>query len=327
MSTEEKVELVASVREEHGLAPALAAVELPKSTWYYHRRHKVSYEEKYAHIRPLLEEIARRHPSYGIPRITIELRETYEWVINHKVIQRLLQLWELSLLRNARRPKPSSVQQAIQAAGGRANLVAQKEQIGLFEVAYTDFTELLYADGTRKAYLMPIIGHLCKVVYGSAVGERANTDLALEAWESAKATFRQLEVPYAGMIIHHDQDSVYTGHRWTGQLVLEDQVRLSYTLNGAKDNPEMESFIGHFKTEGHSLFLEAQTLGELGAVVRAQMCYYNTERRHSSLGYLAPLTYLEGMRWECRPGYSGQRGQLFGLHTLPTAPATTLRGS
>lgn len=86
MSTEEKVALVASVREEYGLAPALAAVELPKSTWYYHRRHKVSYEEKYAHIRPLLEEIARRHPSYGIPRITIELRETHDWVINHKVI-------------------------------------------------------------------------------------------------------------------------------------------------------------------------------------------------------------------------------------------------
>jgi len=44
------------------------------------------------------------------------------------------------------------------------------------------------------------------------------------------------------MIIHHDQDSVYTGHRWTGQLVLEDQVRLSYTLNGAKDNPEIEQY-------------------------------------------------------------------------------------
>lgn len=38
MSTEDKVELVASVWEEHGLAPALAAVELPKSTWYYHRQ-------------------------------------------------------------------------------------------------------------------------------------------------------------------------------------------------------------------------------------------------------------------------------------------------
>jgi len=42
MTTAEKVDLVASVWEPHGLAP----VELPKSTWYYHQRHKVPYAEK-----------------------------------------------------------------------------------------------------------------------------------------------------------------------------------------------------------------------------------------------------------------------------------------
>jgi transposase InsO family protein len=293
MTPEEKVELVASVWETYGLTPALAAVELPKSTWYYHRRHKVSYEEKYAHVRPLLEEIARQHPAYGTPRVTAELRDTYHQLINHKVVQRLLPLWDLALLRSVQAPKPSRVRQVIVTLGKRANLVAQMERIGLFEVTYTDFTELLYADGTRKAYLMPIIGHVCKMAYGWAVGQRANTDLALEAWEVAKATFQQLEILYTCMVVHHDQDSVYTGYRWTGQLLLQDRVRLSYDLNGAKDNPEMESFNGRFKTEGRSLFLEAQTLSQLRAVVGEQMRYYNTERRHSSLGYLPPLTYIE----------------------------------
>lgn len=296
MTTEEKVELVASVWETDGLAPALAAVGLPKSSWYYHRRHKVSYAEKYAHVRPLLEKIARQHPAYGIPRITAELQDTYEQVINHKVVQRLLQLWDLALLRSVRAPKPSRVRRVIVAAGERANLVAQMEQIGLFEVAYTDFTELLYADGTRKAHLMPIIGHVGKMAYGWAVSQRANADLALGAWEAAKATFQQLAIPCAGMIVHHDQDSVYTGYRWTGQLLLVDQVRLSYALNGAKDNPEMESFNGRFKTEGRSLFLDAQTLSQLRAVVGEQMRYYNVERRHSSIGYLPPLTYIERAR-------------------------------
>jgi len=105
MTTEEKVGLMASVWETHGLAPALAAVELPKSTWYYHRRHKVSYEEKYAHMRPLLEKIACEHPAYGIPRITAELRDTYDLVINHEVVQRLLQSWEMALLRSVWVPK------------------------------------------------------------------------------------------------------------------------------------------------------------------------------------------------------------------------------
>ena len=65
MSTGRKVELVASVRDEYELNPALAAVDLPKSTWRvaYHQNKKVPYEEKYAHLRPVLEEIAREHPS------------------------------------------------------------------------------------------------------------------------------------------------------------------------------------------------------------------------------------------------------------------------
>jgi transposase InsO family protein len=296
MSTEEKVELVASVWEEHGLAPALAAVELPKSTWYYHRQQKVSYEEKYAHLRPILEQIARDHPAYGIPRVTRELHETYEQHINHKVVQRLLKMWDLSLLRSVRHSQPSQVQQAIQTAGERANRVAQMAQITLFDVAYTDFTELVYANGTRKAYLMPIIGHVCKMAYGWAVGPRPNTTLALAAWEWARQTFATHAIPYQKMIVHHDQDSVYTGYRWTEQLLLKDGVHLSYALNGARDNPQMESFIGHFKGENESLLVDAAYLPELRDVVTRQMRYYNAERRHSSLDYLSPLAYLQKVR-------------------------------
>ena len=78
--------------------------------------------------------------------------------------------------------------------------------------------------------------------------------------------------------MHHDQDSVYTGHVWTGQLLLEDKVRLSYALNGARDNPEMECFNGHFKQEGNSLFLDAHGMEELKMVVSRQMKYYNRKR-------------------------------------------------
>jgi hypothetical protein len=59
-------------------------------------------------------------------------------------------------------------------------------QIGLFEVSYTDFTEIRYANGYRKAHLMPIIGHACKMVY---LGDSADSELAMEAWNMAKQTF------------------------------------------------------------------------------------------------------------------------------------------
>jgi len=54
------------------------------------------------------------------------------------------------------------------------------EEIGLFQVVYTDFTELLYADGHRKAILIPIVGHVSKMAFGRVVGESPNTTLTLK---------------------------------------------------------------------------------------------------------------------------------------------------
>ncbi len=82
---------------------------------------------------------------------------------------------------------------------------------------------------------------------------------------------------------------------WTGQLLLKEKVRLSYALDGAKDNPEMESFNGRFKQEGNSLFLDAGDMEELRLVISRQMKYYNTKRRHSSLGYVSPMSYIRSM--------------------------------
>ena len=296
MTNEQKVALVEAAREAYGLARTLAAVDLPKSVWYYHRNRKVAYADKYDYLLPDLEEIAREHPEYGWPRVTVELRETYGQRVNHKVVQRLLNLGDLRLIRSTHRPKPSKIRQAIQAAGDRANLVAHLSEIGLFQVLYTDFTELPFANGKRKAQLIAIIGHVSKMAYGWAVGRSTDTVLALQAWEHAKATLRRLGVCCTGMIMHHDQGSAFISYEWTSQLLVKDKVRLSYALRGAKDNPEMESFNGHFKNESLSLFLDAQTLGELVAMVDDRMRYYNNERRHSSIDYLAPLAYIQRLQ-------------------------------
>lgn len=177
------------------------------------------------------------------------------------------------------------------------NLVALKqvkgETIGLFEVAYTDFTELVYDQGRKKAQLMPIVEHLTRIVLGWAIGKTANTEAALEAWKMTTGRIKKLGFSTREMIVHHDRDPVYTGYQWLGQLLLVDKALVSYALRGAKDNPTMESFNGHSKGENQSLFQECRTLEELKQVVKRQMVYYNTKRRHSSLENLAPLTYLK----------------------------------
>jgi transposase InsO family protein len=73
-------------------------------------------------------------------------------------------------------------------------------------------------------------------------------------------------------------------------------VRLSYALQGFKDNPEMEAFFSRFKEEERSLFLGAQSIAELAAPVDSRMAHHNTDRRHSSIGYVPPPAYIERVR-------------------------------
>jgi putative transposase len=295
MSTARKVEMVAAVVGEYSLSSALAALGLPKSTWFYHQRQKVDYEAKYAHLQPVLEEIARQHPEYGYRRTTTELHETYQEQVNHKVVQRLHQLWGLALLRRTRAPKPSGIRQIIVAAGDRVNRLAQLKEIEPLDVLHTDFTELRFAGGTQKAYLMPIIGHASKVAFGWAVGESANRVLALTAWKRARAMMDPLDIEPARIVMHHDQDPVYTSYDWTGQLLLRDKLQLSYSLDGARGNTEMEAFISRFKNENRSLLLDAPTIEALEQVVNERMRYYNEVRRHSALQNQPPRTFLD--RW------------------------------
>ena len=293
MTARQKVKLAASVVGEYSLSSALVAIDLPKSTWYYHQRQTVDYGAKYAHLQPALEEIARQHPEYGYRRTTTELHESYQEHVNHKVVQRLHQLWGLALLRTTRAPKPSGIRQVIIAVGNRANILAQMENIEPLDVLHTDFTELRFADGTQKAYLMPIIGHVSKLAFGWAVGESANRALALQAWRQATEMMQQLGIEPAGMVMHHDQDSVYTSYAWTGRLLLRDQLQISYSLDGAKGNTEMEAFISRFKNENRSLLLDAPTIEVLEQVVNERMQYYNDVRRHSALDNQPPRKCLE----------------------------------
>lgn len=97
----------------------------------------------------------------------------------------------------------------------------KKGQIGLFEVIYTDFTEIPYDGGKRNAQLIVIIGHESKMILGWAVGKHANTDLSLEAWRRTKETFKEYHISLKGLILHLDRDSVFTGNRWVDEILIK----------------------------------------------------------------------------------------------------------
>ena len=292
MSITQKVMLARTAVPNCRLRLVLDAVGLPRATWYYHQRPRRDYAAKYRHLRRPLEAIARGHSEYGYRRVTAELRATWGYDINHKVVQRLQRLWDLPLLRRTRHPRPSGIQQVIASAGRHANLIGDKADIEPFTVSYADFTELSYAGGQQKGYMIILVDHATKVVVGWAVGNRKTTEVALQAWERAKQTLATCAGSWQGMIVHHDQDPVFIGYQWTSRL-LRDGVRVSYSLRGARGNPEMEAFFSRFKTENRSLPLDCQTLEELTGVIARRIDYYNHDRRHSAIGYVAPLNYVD----------------------------------
>jgi len=287
---ERKLALVEQHHGEYGLNRCLATLGVSKGTWHRHRsRPKVSQKDE--ELKAKVLQVVEGHPFYGYRRIKVELEVRHGIRVNHKRLQRCLRSWDLALRRQVVRPRPSGVRKILKGAEGKLNLIRGLKPEP-FQVLCTDFTELRYASGMRKAYLMAMLDPASGWVAGWAVGKSADRALALRCWEMTKGNLAALGRSPHGLIVHHDRDSVYTSYRWLRKLLIEDKVVVSYCERGAKDNSWMESFWAHFKGENVSLFLEATTLEGLEGVIARQMGYYNYERRHSRLDYQSPIEHL-----------------------------------
>ena len=290
--TEEKAELVEEYKEEYGLNTCLAAIELPKSTWYYQKKEKVVYAEKYKDLKRSVLDVIRVNPGYGYRRILPELHDGGH-VVGGFVLRRMLKRWDLELLRTIRKPRLSGPRRYLKQGRKGWNLVSKIEDPQAFQVLYTDFTEIWYDEGKKKAYLMPILGHKTKLVVGWEVAEHKDTALALGALSMTHSNLEAMGMSLEDCFIHHDQDTVYTGYRWLQAVLIRERAKVSFSENGAKGNTYMESFNGHFKGESGSLFFDARNMWELRRLIALQIQYYNARRRHSALGYLSPWAYIK----------------------------------
>jgi len=284
--------LVEKWAAEYGVNRTLAALGLSKGSWHYRQCERTPLTEKYARLRQPLLDIAHDHPFYGYRQVARELRETYGQTVNAKVVRKLQKAWELPLIRAVHPPKPSAIRRVIQQIGDWANLVATLEAIRPLQVLYTDFTELLFDRQRQKAHLMPLVDHASKYVVGWSVAMAKNTSLALAAWSRARRNLEHFGIDLATVIVHHDQDTVYTAHEWLRHVRLLDKARISYALNGARDNTEMESFNSHFKAENSSRLWDQTDLAGVIRVVQSGLLYYNDIRRHASLGNVSPAEFL-----------------------------------
>lgn len=286
----EKVELVDRYRPEFGLNACLRALGLSKSTWHY-RQHRVDPRLRDEPLTDGLRTILQEHPGYGYRPLQVELAAAGQGRVNHKRLLRVLRRYELGLPRCLPAANPSGVQRLIRQAGSSVNLLRGRS-LEVLTAFTTDFTELVYAGGARKAHLIALVDLESKWAGGWAVGVSADHVLALRALDELCDHLAGLGRRLQDVLIHHDQDPVFTGQAWLRRVLLQEGARVAYTEHGCRDNPWVESFWGRLKTEMDSAIRDADTLAELTDLVAQRMIYYNRRRRHSALGQVAPWTFL-----------------------------------
>jgi len=127
----------------------------------------------------------------GSCRVLPELEERAGQTVNHRWLRRLLREHELGLHRYLSEAGPSPVREILRETSRQLNLFEEyldtDRELEPLDVFSTDFTELGYAEGARKAHLADVTSAMAVVDVGSrcalgwAVGRRANRSSRCDA--------------------------------------------------------------------------------------------------------------------------------------------------
>ncbi len=142
-------------------------------------------------------------------------------------------------------------------------------------------------------YLALVLDLFARKLVGWAMSETMPQELTLRALDVALG-WRN---PDAGLIHHSDRGSQYAANDYRGKLAaLGITVSMSRKGN-CWDNAPMESVNGTLKVECvHDMHFETREQARLAIV--EYIGYYNTDRRHSSLGYVTPAQFE--LRWSAK---------------------------
>ncbi len=239
---------------------------------------------------------ARSRGTYGAPRVHAELR--FEGVrVGRKRVERLMRRRGLSGLVKRRRGRTTVRVPGVRVA---EDLVRRDFRPGAPDRLWVaDLTYVRTWEGWL--YLAVVIDCFSRRVVGWAIDERMEARLVVDALEMAVGRRR----PAPGLVHHSDQGAQYVSLVF-GRRCEEAGIRVSMGAKGsALDNAVCESFFSSLKKELLHRRSWPTKRGARTAVFEWVEGFYNRTRRHSSLGYLSPVTFeeqslIEGDREEAR---------------------------
>lgn len=224
---------------------------------------------------------ARSRGTYGMLRVQAALEIEQGLIVNKKLIWKIMRRLGLKGV-----PGPRKGVKNLKNTPTCEDLVQRQFTAdGPNQLWLSDITE--HPTGEGKIYCCVVLDLYSRKVVGWAIDRRADTALVTDAL--TKATQSRPTSP--GTIVHSDHGAQFTSWAFTENLRRSGLLGSMGTAGDCYDNAPMESFWGSMQIE----LLNRQpwrTNLELAIAIADYIDhFYNTERRHSSLGYLTPTEY------------------------------------
>jgi putative transposase len=236
----------------------------------------------------LLKHIKRIHAdsrgTYGSPRVHAELTLGLGLAVNEKRVARLMRQAGVRGLYVRRRRGCTLRNPDAEPAGDLVNrqfAVTAPDRLWL-----TDITE--HSTGEGKLYCAAVMDAYSRRIVGWSIAPHIRTELVLDAL--GMAVLRR--TPQNGeTILHSDHGSQYTSWAFGQRLQRAGLLGSMGSVGDCYDNAMMESFWGTLQLE----VLDRKTWNSRAELANAIFewieCWYNPNRRHSSIGMLSPVDY------------------------------------
>jgi transposase InsO family protein len=260
-------------------------LEVSKAGYYAWRDRKPSariIEED--HLRSLVRkfhDLSWRR--YGMPRIRKDLCDDGRFV-GHNRVARLMREEGIAGKKRRSSRRATSSSPAYAAAPNLLNGDFHAEQLNQKWVA--DITYLSTGEGFL--YLAVVLDLYSRRVVGWSMSRHINAALVIDALDSAIRSRK----PLNGLIVHTDRGSQYACRDYRNYLNLRNVIPSMSEKAKCWQNAVAESFFATLKAEtGHGTWkTRSQARSEVFEFIEA---WYNSRRRHSTIGYLSPIQYEE----------------------------------
>jgi len=222
--------------------------------------------------------------TYGAPRVHAELR-AIGIRCGRKRVARLMRRAKLQGCLRGRRMRTThriSLQQAAPDLVGRNFAAGEPDRLWVADITYV-------RSGEGFVYLAFILDACSRRVVGWSMATHLRSELVVDALQMAIARRK----PAPGLVHHSDRGVQYTSLSFGKRLEDEGLVPSMGRAGSAYDNALAESFVATLKTELLYRVSWPTRQAARTAIFEYIEGFYNTRRRHSSLGHLSPAEFEE----------------------------------